>query len=370
MGRKVLFISSDLTGHGHKSITEAICKKIGFLSPNMEIKVIDGFYLAGKFGEATGKMYVPLTIHAKSLWGAFYKFSAHKHKRINSLTARVIKKEFLKIIDSFKPDLIVSVHAAFVGSTIKILQDNNLDIPVVTQVADLVSISPLWTDPNALYTICPTVEAKERIIGFGVPEERTILFNLPVRENFCELDQVNISEINDKLTFLIMNGCEGNGNVKRTVETLLLNFNCKVIVITGRNQKLKTLLEFALKETYKEQIEILGYVNNVEKYMIDSDILIARGSPNVLMEAINCCTPIIVSSAFPGQEKENPDFVVNNKLGVYCDNYKNLPCVIRSLMQNNYFNLKEIRKNQLNYRDLKVSEKISKFIINNVESVS
>ncbi|GAA0182900.1 glycosyltransferase [Clostridium sediminicola] len=370
MGRKVLFISSDLTGHGHKSITEAICKKLGILSPDIDIKVIDGFYLAGKLGEKTGKMYVPMTIYAKSLWGFLYKISSNKHKKVNSFTAKIIKKRFLEVINSFKPDLIVSVHAVFVGSIIKILQDSNLEIPVVTQVADLVSISALWSDPNAMYTICPTLEAKERVMRFGVPEEKIILFNLPVRENFCEFDKINVSHINDKLTFLIMNGCEGNGNVKKTAETLLSNFNCKVIIITGRNEKLKKLLDLTLKQTYKEDIEILGYINNVEKYMSTSDILIARGSPNVLMEGINCCIPIIVSGAFPGQEKENPDFVVNNNLGVYCDNYKQLPKIIKDLTQDDYLKLKEIRKNQLNYRDLKVSEKISKFIINNVENVS
>ncbi|SHH13501.1 MGDG synthase family glycosyltransferase [Clostridium grantii] len=366
---RILFISSELTGHGHKSITEAICNKIGVISPDTEIKIIEGFDLAGRLGQVAGKSYIPLTIYAKPVWGVFYKLASLKYDKINNFTSKVIRKKFLDIIYSFKPDMIISVHAAFVGSIVKIIQEESLDIPVVTQIADLISISPLWTDPNAMYTICPTLEAVERVKSYGVPENRIMLFNLPVRDNFCQLKKEKYSSTNEKITFLIMNGCEGNGHVKNTAEILLSNFNCKVIIITGRNEKLKKLLNLTLKSNYKDNIEILGYVNNVEKYMINSDVLIARGSPNVLMEAINCCLPIIVSGTFPGQEKENPEFILNNKLGLYCDNFKNLPSTVNQLIDNNCILLNQIRQNQSNYRDLQVSEKISKFIIDNLEKV-
>ena len=48
MGKKVLLISSDHTGHGHKSITESLCEKIK-MEHDAEIHVVDGFSLGGPF---------------------------------------------------------------------------------------------------------------------------------------------------------------------------------------------------------------------------------------------------------------------------------------------------------------------------------
>ncbi len=44
-----------------------------------------------------------------------------------------------------------------------------------------------------------------------------------------------------------------------------------------------------------------------------------RGSPNVIMEAVACNVPLIITGALPGQEEENPKFVEKHKLGVVCE---------------------------------------------------
>src|SRR4051795_1565170 len=82
MVKKVLIISSDNTGHGHKSITESLNEKFK-LDTNIEVKVIDGFSLGGPLLMKIGKSYGPITRMSENLWKMVFNFSAKNPEFIN-----------------------------------------------------------------------------------------------------------------------------------------------------------------------------------------------------------------------------------------------------------------------------------------------
>ena len=53
-------------------------------------------------------------------------------------------------------------------------------------------------------------------------------------------------------------------------------------------------------------MRILGFVTEIENLMLESDIMIARGSPNSFFEAVVMNVPLIITGALPGQEQGNP----------------------------------------------------------------
>ncbi len=75
MNKNILIISSDNTGHGHKSITESLCEKIE-KDPNIKVHVIDGFSLGGSTLLNIGKSYGPLTRKSEKLWKMVFNFSS------------------------------------------------------------------------------------------------------------------------------------------------------------------------------------------------------------------------------------------------------------------------------------------------------
>jgi processive 1,2-diacylglycerol beta-glucosyltransferase len=368
----MLFLSTKYTGHGHQSITDSVNKQIAQLNPEARVDVVESFDLGGKSGKYIGRLYGPVTHYAKPVWASSYQTAHRLPGLANNMARRIINKDkLLAIINETKPELIVTVHPAFVGSVITLLQKQRLDIPVVTLVADLISINRLWADKRALYTICPSEEAKERVIRYGVPAERAKVFGFPVREKFYEIAAPITEEAlaeetasgKNIIDFLIVSGAEGSGNLVRTAHILLQNFDCRVTIITGRNQKLKSMLENSLGRNYPQRAVILGFVHNIEEYLMAADILITRASPNTLMEAVTCCVPLIVTDAVPGQEKENPDFVQKHNLGVICRDLTNLPREIRNLLADNGRRLLEIRRAQFRFRDLETNQKIARFLL-------
>ncbi|MDP4143613.1 MAG: UDP-N-acetylglucosamine--LPS N-acetylglucosamine transferase [Bacillota bacterium] len=363
MIKNILIISSDHTGHGHKSITESLCEKIPQNS-NINIHVVDGFSLGGHSLLKIGKSYGPITRHVEGLWQLIWSISSIKPDLINKIISSLIRTNLLKLLDKVKPDLILSVHPNFNGSVIDILEEQNLKIPFITLIADLVSIYPLWADPRAAAIISPTEEAKEKCIEYGVTEEKIKVFGFPVRSKFHNHNGKHHYDINTSLNCLIMSGGEGVGNMSNIAKILLDNFNCNVKIVAGRNIALKEHLEKSLIGKYGNKVQIYGFTKNIQDLMLSSDIAFTRGSPNVMMEAISCNVPIIITGALPGQEQGNPEFAAKYNLAVICENLDNLKNTIDNLLLNNAEKLNQIKNSQRAYINPHAAENIVDFILN------
>lgn len=360
--KKILILTSYVTGHGHKSITNALEEELK-KRPDIEYKAVEAFELGGKAGVKIGKLYAPIIRNSEDMWKFIFKLSAKQPGSVRATVREVIKHKFYKLIDEYNPDLIVSVHPAFTSAVIDLLNRRKLKIPFAIVLADLISISPLWLDDRASLIIAPTKEASICAQKRGVNEDKIKILNLPVRKEIIDaaknITDVNEEEIRSKknVDFLLMSGGEGSGDMGSIVEKLLRIENSRVSVIAGRNSKLKEVLELKFKD-YLDRVTIYGFVKDVENLMMSHDVGIVRGSPNVLMECITCTLPVIITGTLPGQEEGNIDFILGNDLGIlWCKKHGFINTVDR-LLRNNKERLIRIKKNQLAFRDLDAAEKI------------
>merc|ERR1711862_425822 len=62
----------------------------------------------------------------------------------------------------------------------------------------------------------------------------------------------------------------------------------------------------------------LGFVNQMAKYMVASDVLVTKAGPGTIAEAASVGLPVMLTSFLPGQEEGNVDFVINKQFGCYC----------------------------------------------------
>ena len=363
MKKTLLIISSDHTGHGHKSITESLCERVK--AHDVNIHVVDGFLLGKQLLVKIGKSYGPITRNSEQLWKLIWKISALRPSKVDYFIETHIRDNFLKLLSEVKPDLILSVHPNFNGSILNILEKQNISIPFITLIADLVNIYPLWADKRANYIISPTFEAQNRCIEFGIPNEKIKVSGFPVRSRFF-LKNNNLRTFyrnGQSLSCLIMSGGEGVGNMKKIAENLLNHFDCTVKLVAGKNEKLKTKLERSLKAQYGNRVEIYGFTKNIQDLMLTSDIVFTRGSPNVMFEAIASNTPLIITGALPGQEEDNPAFAENFGLGVVCKNPKDIKQTITKLLENNGEKLTKIINCQRNFINENAADDILQFIL-------
>ncbi|MDP4086200.1 MAG: glycosyltransferase [Bacillota bacterium] len=361
MRKKILVISSDHTGHGHKSIAESIHEKIGN-NHDVDIHVVDGFSLGGAPLLNIGKSYGPITRFSGQLWNLIWHFSAISSVLVDKVIEIMIKKNLIALLNDLKPDLILSIHPNFNGSVINILHKYEFQIPFGTLIADLVNIYPLWADPRADFILSPTDEAKEKCLEYGIPEEKIKVVGFPVRERFHRKSPSHF-ENKSVINFLMMSGGEGVGNMSTIAENLLTHFNCTINIIAGRNESLKTELETSLKTRYKERVEIFGFVKNIQDLMVEADVAITRGSPNVMFEAVATNLPIVITGALPGQEKDNPVFAEKHNLGISCKDTNDLHLVIEKLLAHEGHQLKSIIESQRSFINTNAAQDILDYLM-------
>ncbi len=365
MPKRILILTSNLTGHGHKSITEAISEHL-FHKPDLKVHVIDGFSLGGPFGLWMGQLYGSVTRNAPLIWKICWQMSVHYPGLINTVTELAINNRLTCLLEILKPDVILSVHPNFNGSVVNLLHRLNLKIPFVTLIADLVNISPLWADSRVHCILCPGPEAQQRCRVHGVPQSKLITVGFPVRSKFYRQpgSTPEWSDGSDPWKCLIMSGAEGSGAMGEIATTLLHHFNCTVTIVTGRNFRLKINLERDLLPVYGARANVLGFSGDIDKLMQISDLAVVRGSPNVIMEAVAAELPVVVLGALPGQEEGNADLVEKYNLGVVCRHLKEFKPVINRLLADGGKALKDIRHSQRKYKRADISEKIAYFLYN------
>jgi UDP-N-acetylglucosamine:LPS N-acetylglucosamine transferase len=371
---KILFISSEKTGGGHKSITEALSEQLLLLNPDIQFKVIDGFMLGNWLLRFPSRMYDTLAVELPLLWGFIYRLSNPFKAIVNMIVANNIRKSLLKQIDAFHPDLIVSVHELFVGSVIKVLNHAGKDIPVISLIADLDNVTNLWADKRVKYIVCPSDEAKKSMLKEGIASDKLYLTGFPVRNEFCDVNLPEPVQWHDSrkkyISILLISGSEGSPQTLKIVSTLLKQEIIHITIITGHNTVLKNFMQKHFSRYVGNRITIYGFIKDIKKRMMEADILILRASPNVLMEAVNLCKPVIITGALKGQEEKNPQYVLKNKLGFYCRNVNELPDMIAKLLANDGEKLLQAARNQYAFRKPASARDITELLIKTVNETN
>ena len=181
--KKVLIISSEYTGHGHKSVHTALLQ--GFTSlygERIECKVVNGFKLGGVKLIATERLYNTCIKYFPKIWYKIFRMSYKKKDFINRSNSKSTKKKFLKLIKNYNPNIIINVHPMFGGSLLNIMKKKNINIPFFIIITDLITITRLWFDNRADKIISPSYEATEYMIKNGIDKDKIVTFGIPVRE--------------------------------------------------------------------------------------------------------------------------------------------------------------------------------------------
>lgn len=272
-GLKILFLSSD-TGGGHRASAESLGAQFQMLFPGTTYELLD---VVEKDGVPPYNSLVSYYKHLSghpSQWKLVYSVS-------NSRAFELLADAHLKLmceravrrrIQSYDPDVVVSVHPLMTNvpvlSCSKISQATGKHLPMFTVVTDLGSAHCLWfaNGVEKMFVGSETVKKLAKSRG-KVPEEKLVLAGLPIRHDFAvqaenlgdrmspegKAYQKQVREelelpFTDRKTILLMGGGEGVGSLSNTADALYVELvaqgiDALVLVVCGRNEKLKKKLE-------------------------------------------------------------------------------------------------------------------------------
>ena len=296
-------------GMGHYSAAEAIKQEIeeNYKDINVNIKIIDIIdYLFPAISSYVYKSFDTLV----SKWANLYNFinTNNEERNIKTFNYLFIKK-LDKLFDKYNPEVVIStlpISSQYISKYKSIKKSN---VPLLTFITDISSHSE-WIHKNTNYYFVGDEKIKGSLVNKGISEEKIIITGIPVRKQFREID-MDLNKNNKKKEVLIMGGGLGLISVNDELFEVLNNVkDIKTTIITGNN---KSMYEY-LRDKYKN-IKVIGYTEEVSKYMKNSDLIISKSGGITLFEAIYSEVPMYVINPFLVQEIKNSKFKKKKKIG-------------------------------------------------------
>ncbi len=322
--KRVLIIFSD-TGGGHRAAAEAIRDALLARHPDeVSIEMVDAFrQFSPRPYKYAPEMYPWIVNRSKTAWLVGYRLSDTRgSSRFFSRTMYAsLEKGLRRMFEQHPADLVVSVHSMLTRPCLFSLLQFEERPPFMVVVTDLVTTHHFWYDKKVDRCLVPTQPAFERGLKAGLRPDQMRVTGLPVHAQFA-------ARLTDKAsaraelgwdahlpTILLVGGGEGMGPLYKTARALNdRRLRCQLVVIAGRNQKLKANLEAV---QWNQPTHIYPFVTNMPVLMAAADILVSKAGPATISEACIAGLPVILYDAIPGQETGNVEYVVNNGAGLF-----------------------------------------------------
>jgi 1,2-diacylglycerol 3-beta-galactosyltransferase len=311
------------------------------------------------------------------LWRPIYYGTQHGAGSLMNSVSFLVESQVEQEIIGREPDVIVSVHPMMQHVPIKMLsqagrppcQPEDVDsfvpglrrcTPFVTVVTDTETGSNLWFHPDVTRAIVPDSKLANRAVQHGLRSQqlrqaRALLvaaqFNVAARLD-RELVRSELGLCLRCRVVLLMGGGDGAGNMGHYARVLhrdlALKTDTQIVVICGRNAKLRERLEQQLNQDQAQcahQARILGFRRDMALWMRAADVLLTKAGPSTIAEALAVGLPVLLYSYLPGQERGNVDLVVRNMVGAYTPGAHNSAWTARRLLfENNGTSLEQMRR--------------------------
>ena len=336
----VLIFSASF-GAGHVRAAEAIMEELRIKEPNVKITHLDfGAFLSKTFNSFIKSTYIELIKYTPKLWGKFY----YRTSKIppDSLFQRFLnglgRREFLKLIKSLKPDLVICTYPTVAGVLAQQRLKGILNVPLVTVVTDY-AVHSQWIHSGVDLYIVGCESVYDGLVARGIHPSSIRITGIPVSPKFeWTLDR---QEILKKLhlkphlpTVLVMGGAYGVlGGAKWICKFLVeSDFPVQTMIVCGQDEKLYKALD-PLMVNGKNPAARFGFVKNVEELMSAADMIITKAGGLTVSEALTKRVPLVIFRPIPGQEEENARYLEDIGAGRTAKNEEELEEIIFALLK-------------------------------------
>ncbi len=325
---KILIFTAS-TGGGHKRAAAAIEQKIKSLSTETEVKVVDAMKAIGKVYDKTvcGGYHFMATKIPK-VYGKCYKITDRKTLMYKAVmrSNTMMSNKLLDTINEFTPDIVIICHPFVTTMISKLIRQGKTNVKAISIITDY-DAHRTYIVPNIEAYVLAEPQMCDKLINeYGVNKDLIHPLGIPIFDRFTEpfsKEEICKREGLDPEipTVLLMAGSFGVTSVLEFYKQLAQKGkNMQFIVITGRNIKLFGHIEKLIDEMgTQDNTRLLYFVKNVEDYMHISDLIVTKPGGLTVTESLACGLPLAIYSAFPGQERDNADFLIKEKAAVLLD---------------------------------------------------
>lgn len=347
MNKILIFYGS--YGGGHLSAARNIKDFIENNYSDCEVLLVDCIeYINKLLNKVTTKAYTDFSRNARWIWKQIYYGSENGSlSKISNSINKVMAIKLNKLIQEFKPDLIISTHPFSSQMCAILKKKQKINCHLATVMTDYAPHSQ-WLVAHEFvdYYFVAHEGMREDLIKRGVDSKKIFATGIPLSNRFLlSYDKEKIlSEYNlsiDKKTILFFAGGEfgfGKDKTFNMLKSIIDNFPyLQVIAIAGRNVKIKERFDKLVSSTNSgNTVKILSYTNQVPELMSVADLVITKPGGLTTTESLASGLPLIVIDPLPGQEEENAKFVEKNGAGIWIRKNDNIEKILLNIFNDTY----------------------------------
>jgi processive 1,2-diacylglycerol beta-glucosyltransferase len=315
-----LCILSCKWGDGHQRVGEAVAAAWR-ASTGGDAAVLDYFaeFVHPLYSTLGTLAYVEAVRHRPALYGMVYE--ATDHIRQESGLQRTINRVGMTRLERYlraeRPAVVCCVHCTTAGTMSDLKAAGRTRIPSAAVVTDY-DTHAQWIHPNVDRYCVPSDSVRRGFIARGISVPRIAVTGLPVARKFRQslIRPVLMRELDlrpDRPVILVMAGAYAMlGGVLDIVRVLAGDPRSpQVLVVCGRDESLARRVRSATASA-AGRFKVFGYVDDVERLMTASDLLITKAGAVTVSEALVRGLPMLIYRPIPGQEARNTQYLVEH----------------------------------------------------------
>lgn len=370
-GLSRLLVLSASYGEGHQQAANAVRDVLNNQSPDTQVEIIDFMKSVHPVLDSVVKYcYLKSVRFAPALYGWFYYGTSQIppssliQRQLNSLGI----ENLADTLSEYQPDVVLATFPTPAGVVSYLKQQGRTNVPLATVITDH-AIHSQWIHPLTDMYFVGSEHVRKGLIARGIDSRTIRITGIPVRPSFLEsLDKdalrTKYGVSKDVPTVLVMGGAYGvMGDLLQICEELFqYPYPVQVIVVTGRNLRLKAQLDNAVKRATRP-VSVFGFVSEVHELMSISDLVLTKAGGLTISEALAMQLPMLLYRPIPGQEVQNADFLVNQGVAVLAHSRREVSLQLLELLVNDPHRLVAMREQAHGVRKLRSATEIAQGLI-------
>ena len=201
---------------------------------------------------------------------------------------------------------------------------------------ELMDFNRAWVQPEVDLFLTTHPDLAAELVGAGASPSKVVTTGQPIHPAFASLP--SRAEVREKLgvkantvQILVSLGSQGFGTPERILwEILKVRADLDVVLLAGRNRRVEKRLREHCE--HLPQVRVLGWIDNVQEWMVASDLMISKPGGGTLNEGFACGLPMLAFNPLPGNEERTCRWIEKWGAGIWIKKPDDIAPIITSLV--------------------------------------
>ena len=306
------------------------------LCPLATVEVIDALRHCARWFRAYYDSYLIPLRYWPALWGWIESVQHQSESTGPGWLYRRGARPLFRFIREFAPDAVVATEVGMCELASLHKRQSNSKYKLAG--LELMDFNQAWVQAEVDLYLCTHPDLAAELIAAGAPASRVVISGQPIDLSFNHLPardaaRTHLGLARDETVLLVLFGGTGFGNPRRILQELKrVRHPLRIVVITGRNPRLEKEVHGLAQQL--PQCQVLGWVDNMQEWMVAADLMVSKPGGGTLAEGFACGLPMLAVDPLPGNEQRTCQWIEKWGAGLWVKKPEDLAPTVERLLTN------------------------------------